>query len=383
MGVARWILMGMPQTTPELSLLARVWGADALMYFSHPQMDWIPQAEGSLGFTPRTSGGQLSRIFEERESAQIFAGCGGLHMQVHLQWQMCGEEMPEDVRLPAFIAKDDHQKVVLKLDAMRAWHTQLQTAGDRIAAELENPRVEVTVIAPPVGSLGTFSRSQLTGLWYTGSHEAHILGHSKLRGPVRRLSSTSGPATTRSAREKLSVRHTNAAAFWLASELARRHPHYVLTGDGAHGLRLEATSGSPIYISRRAAVRVGEREMVDAAEMFAADDKRKVVEDLEAKLGLPVRKHAAATTERTVMYRAMAHIMAVTVGDKATWDFVSAGTEAVGAWQLTRDTSPVAFLEPDGTILLPHGSVNLLERYQAHSRRVTPMIGEVFGAILP
>ena len=83
------------------------------------------------------------------------------------------------------------------------------------------------------------------------------------------------------------------------------------------------------------------------------------------------------------MYRAMAHIMAVTVADKATWDFASVDPEIDGAWHLTRDEKPVAFLKPNGTILLPQGPVNLFECFKAHSRRMTPTIGQVFGAVLP
>lgn len=382
LGVARWILMGMPQTTPELSLLARVWGFDALMYFSHPQMDWIPQSHGCLGFQLRKSGHKISRIFEERESAKAFLGCGELHMQVHLEWQMCGQQAQEKELASTYINMTNPQKAVLELDAMAGWHAKLRYAGDKLAAELADSRLEVTVIAPPVGVLGAFKRSQQTGLWYSGSHEAHLLGHSELRSPIRRVPLTDGSTPARPVCQGLSVRHTNAAAFWIAGELARRHPHYVLHGlEGAEGLQLVSASAQTINISRHATVQVGNTEIADSAEMFATDDKRKFVEDLEARLGLPVKKYAAVTTERIVMYRAMAHIMAVTVGDKATWDFVSA--ETAGTWHLTRDAKPVAFLNPDGTILLPQGPVNLLERYNAHSRRMTPMIGQVFGAILP
>ncbi|MCI0143173.1 hypothetical protein KNN17_16530 [Arthrobacter bambusae] len=384
LGVARWILMGMPETTPELSLLARVWGSNALMYFSHPQMDWIPHSHECLGFQPRTSGHKISGIFGERESALAFSGCGGLHVQVHLEWQMCRQQGREDNRASVYVDVTDRRKAVPVLDAMAGWHTKLRCAGDELVDELADPRLEVTVIAPPVGVLGAFKRSLLTGLWYSGSHEAHLLGHCKLSNPIRRVPTTSGPAPTRPVRQGLSDRHTNAAAFWIASELARRHPHYVLhSPEGDEGLQLVSASGQTINISRHATVHVGNTEIADSAEMFATDDKRKFVEDLETKLGLPVKKHAAVSTERTVMYRAMAHVMAVTVGDKATWDFVSADPKTAGAWHLTRDAKPVAFLNPDGTILLPQGPVNLLERYNAHSRRMTPMIGQVFGAILP
>lgn len=382
LGVARWILLGMPQSTPELSLLGRVWGAEALMYFSHPQMDWIPESHGCLGFQPGTSGRRISRIYESREIAEAFWGCGGLHMQVHLEWQMCGQQEPTGIRPPVYTSVVDRPNVVLHLDATRGWHTLLQTVGDRLAAELADPRIEVTIIAPPVGLLGTFRRSQLTGLWYSGSHEAHTLGHTKLNSPVRRFPSTGAVKPPTPVHGNPSLRHTNAAAFWLASELARRHAHYVLLGDSASSLRLVSDTGPLIKISRHAVVEAG-AIVLTPGEFFAVDDKRKLIEDLETKLGLPARKRAAVTTRRTVMYRAMAHILAATVGDKATWDFVSADAEPAGAWNMTRDAKPIAFLTRDGTVSFPEGSVNLLERYEAHSRKMTAMIGEVFRLVMP
>ncbi|MGN7198601.1 hypothetical protein [Arthrobacter sp. SAFR-044] len=88
LGVARWILMGMPNETRELSLVSRVWGTDALMYFAHPQADWLPQPHTSLGFALRTSGRKVSQIYETLGNAKSFSECGSLHMHVHLQWQL-------------------------------------------------------------------------------------------------------------------------------------------------------------------------------------------------------------------------------------------------------------------------------------------------------
>lgn len=385
-GVARWILMGMPDDTPELSLLFRVWGADALMYFSHPQMDWIPQSYEYLGFELRTSGRRISEIYESRESTEAFSGCGGLHMQVHLQWQLRAgfNEIVGEAHVYGREA-GRKPKFVLELEKMAGWHAQLYSAGDKLSAELSNPDIELIVVAPPVGTLGTFRRSRATGLWHSGSHEAHLLGHSDLNGPVRRVQSSAGmPATGPTLASIPSVRHTRALAFWLASELARRHPHYVLHDAGPDGLTLISPAGPPIHISRHAAVSVGGSELLGPSELFSAADNRGLIGEVEEKIGLPARRHAASTTERTLVYRTMAHIAALVVGDKTAWDFVAADEgSSAGAWHLTRDNDSVALLAPDGSVRISGRTVNLLERYHFHGHRMTPMIGEVFGAVLP
>ena len=383
-GSARWILMGMPKETPELSLLSSVWGSDALMYFSHPQMDWV--THDSLGFELRTSGRQISRIYEELGNAKVFTDCGSLHMQVHLQWQLgVGNNEPAgDSRLYSS-TEGSRPRFVLELEKMAGWHAQLYAAGDKLSAESSGTELELMVVAPPVGPLGTFKRSRVTGLWHSGSHEAHLLGHSNLNGPLRRVPSTAGvPATSQSLAITPSVRHTSAVAFWLASELARRHPHYVVRSDGPERLILESAAGPTIHISRHAAVSVGGRELVGTSELFAAEDKRGLIGEVEQRIGLPARSQAAPTTERTIVYRSMAHIAALVVAEKAAWDFVPVDNgNSGGAWQLTRDGDSLAFLAPDGNVRVSGKTVNLLERYHFHSHRMTPMIGEVFGGVLP
>lgn len=383
-GSARWILMGMPKETPELSLLSRVWGVDALMYFAHPQMDWV--THDFLGFELRTSGRQISRIYEELGDAKAFTDCGSLHMHIHLQWQLgIGNNQPAGGSHLYSSTEGRHPRFVLDLEKMAGWHAQLYSAADQLSADFSNPELELMVVAPPVGPLGTFKRSRTTGLWHSGSHEAHLLGHSNLNGPLRRVpSAVCMPATGPTLTAVPSMRHTSAMAFWLASELSRRHPHYVLHGAGPEGLSLVSAAGPRIHISRQAAVSVGGREIVNASELFAADDKRGLIGDLEAKIGVPIRKHAAPTTERTIVYRTMAHIAALVVAEKAAWDFVAFNDgDSAGAWRLTRDGDSLAFLTPDGNVSISGRTVNLLERYHFHAHRMTPMIGEVFGALLP
>lgn len=382
-GSARWILMGMPKETPELSLLSRVWGPDALMYFAHPQMDWV--AHEFLGFELRTSGRHISRIYEELGNAKAFSDCGSLHMHVHLQWQLgIGNNQPAGNSHLYSSTKGRPPRFVLELEKLAGWHSQLYLAGDNLPV-LPNGEVVMTVVAPPVGPLGTFKRSRTTGLWYVGSHDAHLLGHSDLNGPLRRVPSTMGfPANSQPLVQTPSDRHTSAIAFWLASELARRHPHYVLHGEGPDELTLVSAAAPTIHISRCAAVSVGGRELVGTSELFAADDKRGLIGDLEESIGLPVRKHAAPTTERTLIYRTMAHIAALLISDKGTWDLIAVKSkEPVDAWQLNSDGEPVALLMPDGYVRIADRTINLLERYHFHGRRMTSMVGEVFGAVLP
>ncbi|MFE4541561.1 hypothetical protein [Arthrobacter sp. NPDC056727] len=376
----------MPDGTPELRMLRRVWGTDALMYFSHAQGDWIPHSTGNCELHYATSGLRISSLSEKSENAEKYDRCGELHIQEHLKWQMFCPEFVAlgDMRLYSTVGQGSTTKVVLELDGMAGWRSQLETAKGRFSSEFKNPHLEVTIVAPPVGTLGTFRRSPVTRLWFSGSHEAHLLGQKEPTKIHARKSNSAAEAL-----HAPSVKgYKNAAVFWLASELCRRQPGYVLHnywepvfGDG---LRLLNTTGPISLISRDGGIWTEGIKAADAVEIYISDNKRALLADLEKKLGIPVRDKSAPTTVRTVVYRAMAHILGLAVGKIAQWDFVAVDELADGSiWQLVRDGKTTATLMPNGDVLQASGTTNMMHRYKAHSRRLTAMVGEVFGSTLP
>lgn len=381
LGIARWILLGMPPSTPELSLIASRWGLDALIYFS--QADWIPGNDKTLllEFSGQPAGDIISN--SGRES--ILKGARALHMCDHFWQQFFSVESPElgSWRMFERHPDNDSPEYVLILDQFQGWYRALTQLDGREFSGGISPGVPVTVIARPVGLLGTYRRSSQTGRWYSGSHEAHLLGFSQASAATRRP--RSGVLPKAPDRVQPSI-NTTASAFWLASELCRRHPGYVLYGGGPDSggeLRLQSSTGPAIRISRLGTVG-REGRVQKAIGLLEAEDKRELIRELEKDLGLPVKNSSGPTSERTIVYRVLAHILALVAGEKTRWDISAVESDSNGSvWELQCGGESVASILPDGKVVFPTGKVDLLERYNVSSRRLSAMVGDVFGGVLP
>lgn len=64
------------------------------------------------------------------------------------------------------------ERAVLLLERYVGWYRTLTELGPQLGA------TQVDVVVKPVGWLGTFQRSPLTGIWYSGDHDLHMMGHS-------------------------------------------------------------------------------------------------------------------------------------------------------------------------------------------------------------
>lgn len=62
-------------------------------------------------------------------------------------------------------------RATLVTDRYVGWYRVLTDFGASSAAS------EIDVIVKPVGWLGTYRRSKVTGIWHAGDHELHMLGH--------------------------------------------------------------------------------------------------------------------------------------------------------------------------------------------------------------
>ncbi len=187
-GVARWIVQGMPRSCPELTVLARVWGHDALRYFSAPQMDWIPYSHHLLKFEVGTSGRLISEVLERWCGEGGLSDCQGLHIQAHLDMQLFAPDRQIRERPRCFREMNaERGRLVLTLGDIAGWYSQLQREGDSLALAFSGTELELTIVAPPVGALGTFSRSTITGVWHSVPHEVHLWGHQDYGRPARQI----------------------------------------------------------------------------------------------------------------------------------------------------------------------------------------------------
>jgi hypothetical protein len=216
--------------------------------------------------------------------------------------------------------------------------------------------------------------------------------------------------------------------WWIASELARRHPELQIT-------RLEDLESIPIIVVHDGPT--GKRVQFDLVggiqyfkgaihnhitwpEVFSQNDAHAVMRGIEDGVGFGVTETTPATTPRSLVYRVVARLLAMNVDDRKTWQVVSAPimgvdgatdatytalesfstaidaaetyvtdaiSQAAGAgtdsnrlfwheplWLLLEDFEPVAVLDEGGIAHLPNGAkIDLLRMYRSFGRDLNPV----------
>lgn len=413
LGLARWILMGMPSNSPALSLLKRVWGPGALRYFCHPQMDWDLAKEGKHGLIH--SGPMIAQLFAESDDAGSYVHCGGLHIGEHLDGQLMGTHPVNDVTIFQPLGENVRQEYVVHLNRYDGWYAQLRRIGRKLSHQPDPSEFALTLIAPPFGLLGTFRRSEDTGRWHATQNDIHLLGNSRL---LERIGHPFSAVLRDAQRETAygSRGHTSLSpclTFYVASELARRHAGYGLYWDDKFkgpldaSLRLKHNKKPEVFLPRDG--RVGslynsKHFILGPAEILAFASPRELIQGIEGLLGLTSPPHSLPTDRHNIMYRTMSHILSATHHDRSSWNFFAdtpfpAGRSwqskdpmngegqymwATGLpWTLVRDDKPVAMVTPDGMAYVDGGQVDLLAAYAKHARKLASMVRDVFGDILP
>lgn len=181
-GIARWINSGMPVDDPILRLIKRQWGKWALAH---------TLGQDTLTFWTYGDGYGLARgLTDEQTSLEESARAGRaflesskyghrqlqfadeLHMQTHVQSQL-GRL---NGRRPAPTVLVNEDRAVIALDEYSGWWETLREEGSNLPPVRPNEERVVHVLSKGVGLLGEFRQSKLSGRWYVGSHETHLLG---------------------------------------------------------------------------------------------------------------------------------------------------------------------------------------------------------------
>lgn len=173
LGIARWILRGMPISEPSLRFLSEVWGGDALMFFTATR-DWVPMTDESGIFVAGARGAE--RFYSSLRRKQQLIGSGGYHLSHHLVWQMFGEvpsNLPEcEASGQVFRSEGSGDGAVLMLQRFAGWYRNLELFGRQFP-----DGSNISVIAPPVGYLGKFKRDSKTRRWHSVSTFVHGWGN--------------------------------------------------------------------------------------------------------------------------------------------------------------------------------------------------------------
>jgi len=225
-----------------------------------------------------------------------------------------------------------------------------------------------------------------------------------------------------------SARLQVAQSWWIASELARRHPHLFIVEhhplDGFYNslglVDLNVDKHSVVVdLNRPGSVHVHNEstfEPILLTEALSFDNAHEVVKRVEIATHWGEPKATPKTTARTLTYRVIARVLASMVNDRYVWDAVtewddSVWTEssghgylhgipiaaylfhtvpAVGVlgepwvhfWALQRDGETVAILDTAGRVATASGCRDLLGSYRHHNGSLTRVVAEVLGDVL-
>lgn len=181
-GIARWINLGMPVDDPVLKLVKRQWGKWALAHaLGQDALSFWTYGEGyklARGLTHEQTNleesARAGRSFLESSDygRRQLEFAGQLHMQTHIHWQL-GRL---DNQRPSRTVLVSGNRAVIALDEYSGWWEALREEGNNLPPLREDDERVVHVLSEGVGLLGEFRLSRVTGRWYVGSHETHLLG---------------------------------------------------------------------------------------------------------------------------------------------------------------------------------------------------------------
>lgn len=193
LGSVRWVKQGMPTEDPALQVMRRWWGENvqSLWQWAHEThslqdaSQLIAQAtastyiDGHDAVTRQAPVGKLENPeFTMYRRRDIFNGGGdGLHLSYHVPGSLIGHEPPPQPHIvPSLHHQGGTAQVVLLLDHYAGWYRTLHEAGATLPPRPDGRNWRVTVVVKPLGSLGEYRLSKLTGRWFSGRHRHHLLG---------------------------------------------------------------------------------------------------------------------------------------------------------------------------------------------------------------
>lgn len=144
-------------------------------------------------------------------------------------------------------------------------------------------------------------------------------------------------------------------AWWVSSELARRHSHFKIAEtwpmDGFyHGLEtFDPRSGSSVFMNFNGSIHLtrGDHRAVDGIgwqAIFEAEDPHEVVKLIETAVGW-TKASADPTTPRSLTYRIIAAVLGRTINDRIR---LTVGTHSYGASYFTPEAMPAWVSEFEG-----------------------------------
>lgn len=179
LGLIRWASMGFdPIGDPTLRVIASHWGpglATATL--------WSVATSGAPeGPTiPASMGAELQGL------ARGWSGHGpeGLHLENHYSLDCRGHwaaaydttGLVDDIRQLSYELRfTGPRRAWLIVPTYARWYRTLELVAELLPELDKEPSWGILVTIAPIGNVGTFRRSRISGRWFTGRHRAHEIG---------------------------------------------------------------------------------------------------------------------------------------------------------------------------------------------------------------
>lgn len=189
-GLRWWYDAGKPVDDSCLALIADIWDADGQLdwftaWMAKQDPDQSPMFDGIIdpGYVsqqpivrPNIEAAWVEAVQESAEYAghptPLTTGSDPLHLLGHH-----GSALSESSDGSTQLHSSPHgRSAVLIMNTMNGWYRQLAIKGATLPP-LGNRSWHVDVFVKTAGYLGTYRRSRMTGLWFSGQHSLHMRGN--------------------------------------------------------------------------------------------------------------------------------------------------------------------------------------------------------------
>lgn len=183
LGAARWISLTSATVDRRLRLVEEMVGdrLDELLAWLVTS-DWpvslasaVASAAGAEPHAPSVAvdANWLQRVERATNGWSPYGGGSDpMHLAVH---SMAPAEEP---KVDGLMAQGDGRSVLLVVDEYAGWYSALCRQGGALPPRTDGRSWRVDVVCRPIGWLGNFRRSRVTGRWFAGGHAVHMMGWS-------------------------------------------------------------------------------------------------------------------------------------------------------------------------------------------------------------
>lgn len=149
--------------------------------YTAPRQTVLPMLEELTGYrdndddAPRNPG-WVEDQFAEADESGIPAPCSnGGYDPLHLARHATGPLEQPRGRVTLHRSRTEARRATLIVESMVGWYRALVEAGSTLPT-LKDRSWHIDVYARPVGYLGTYRRSRVSGIWFSGPHRYHEPG---------------------------------------------------------------------------------------------------------------------------------------------------------------------------------------------------------------